>query len=53
MNVSRSAVVREALRAYGHGARETGLSLAGDIVGSLSGPGDLSTSKRHLKGFGK
>ena len=26
--------------------------LAGDLAGSLSGPKDLATHKRHLKGFG-
>jgi hypothetical protein len=27
--------------------------LAGDLIGSLEGPGDLSTSPRHMRGFGR
>jgi metal-responsive CopG/Arc/MetJ family transcriptional regulator len=52
-NVSRSAVVREALRAYTVAPRTSALELAGDLVGSLKGPGDLSTNKRHMKDLGK
>ena len=52
-NVSRSAVVREALRAYTVGRRPSALDLAGDLAGILRGPGDLSTNKRHMKDFGK
>jgi hypothetical protein len=46
-------VVREALRAYTVAPRTSALDLAGDLVGSLKGPGDLSTNKRHMKDFGK
>jgi metal-responsive CopG/Arc/MetJ family transcriptional regulator len=52
-NVSRSMVVREALRAYAGGRSKSALELAGDAVGSLRGPGDLSTNKDRLKDFGK
>ena len=34
----------------------TGLTvgeLAGDLIGSLEGPGDLSTSPRHMRGYGR
>ena len=51
-NVSRSMVVREALRAYAGTRRASALDLAGDAVGSLRGPGDLSTNKEYLKDFG-
>ena len=27
--------------------------VAGDLIGSLEGPGDLSTSPRHMRGFGR
>jgi metal-responsive CopG/Arc/MetJ family transcriptional regulator len=52
-NVTRSAVVREALRAYTVGRRPSALDLAGDLVGSLNGPKDLSTNKRYMKNYGK
>jgi hypothetical protein len=29
------------------------LDLAGDLVGSCEGPGDLSTNPKYLEGFGK
>lgn len=54
--ISRAAVVREALAAY---AANAGRSLAsaagaaGELVGSLRGPRDLSTNPRHLAGFGE
>lgn len=51
--VTRSAVVREALRAYTAPSRTSALNLAGDLVGSLKGPGDLATNKKHLKAFGR
>ena len=27
--------------------------LAGDLIGSVEGPSDLSTSPRHMRGFGR
>lgn len=52
--MSRSAVVREALQAYAAGAT-TGsvVESAGELVGSLDGPRDLSTAAKHLRGFGE
>jgi Arc/MetJ-type ribon-helix-helix transcriptional regulator len=55
---TRSAVVREALEAHlesaGEGGAESCLELAGDLVGSLEGlPRDLSSKRRHLRGFGR
>ena len=29
------------------------VDLAGELVGSLEGPGDLSTSPRHMAGYGR
>lgn len=55
--VSKSALIRDALEAYlhGSGAVQSGsaLSKAADLVGSLSGPEDLSTNKDYLQGFGR
>jgi predicted transcriptional regulator len=53
--LTRSAVVREALQAY---AKESGVpssagAAAGDLVGSLDGPRDLSTAAKHMRGFGE
>jgi Arc/MetJ-type ribon-helix-helix transcriptional regulator len=54
---SRSAIVREALE--GHLRSDTLaqagslLDLAGDLVGSVVGPSDLSSNKRRLRGYGR
>ena len=50
---SRSAIVREALEAYANGHSESVTALAGDLVGSVDGPKDLSTATEHLKGYGQ
>jgi Arc/MetJ-type ribon-helix-helix transcriptional regulator len=50
---SRSAVVREAIEALAKGDRLSVTALAGDLVGSLSGPGDLSTNPKYMEGFGE
>jgi metal-responsive CopG/Arc/MetJ family transcriptional regulator len=52
--MSRSSVVREALQAYA-AASTTGsvVESAGELVGSLDGPRDLSTSAKHMRGFGE
>ena len=52
-STTRASVVREALAEYVVRRRPSALDLAGDLVGRLNGPGDLSTNKKHLKGFGK
>jgi predicted transcriptional regulator len=53
--LTRSAVVREALQAYAaeSGTGATAAAAAGDLVGSLDGPRDLSTSAKHMRGFGE
>jgi predicted transcriptional regulator len=51
--LSRSAVVREALQVYAAGARRSATAAAGELVGSLDGPRDLSTSPKHMRGFGE
>ena len=55
--VSKSVVVRRALetaltRERGPRARTFG-SVAGDLIGCVSGPSDLSTTPRHLRGYGR
>ena len=53
---TRSALVREALEGYLRldRAEQEGsfASLARDVLGSVAGPADLSTSKRHRRGYG-
>jgi predicted DNA-binding protein len=50
---SRSVIVREALEAYANGHAESVTALAGDLVGSIDGPKDLSTAAEHLEGYGR
>jgi predicted transcriptional regulator len=55
--LSKSEIVRDALTAYL--AKETtpqkgsALDLAGDLVGSLEGPGDLSHHEEYMRGYGE
>ncbi len=55
--VSTSALVREALedRLGGETRDRTGscLDLAAVLAGALTGPADLSSNARHLKGYGR
>ena len=50
---TKSAIVREALEAYAAQSKRSVTALAGALVGSLRGPKDLSSSPRHLKGYGR
>ena len=54
---SKSEVLRTALEQYLHGGQSAGvdsfLEKAADVIGSVSGPRDLSTNPKHLKGFGE
>ena len=50
---SRSALVREALELLAKGKRRSVAALAGDLVGSIEGPTDLATNKKHMAGYGK
>jgi len=50
---TRSAVLRDALEAYASEPRRSVTALAGDLVGSIEGPDDLSTSTRHMTGYGR
>jgi metal-responsive CopG/Arc/MetJ family transcriptional regulator len=52
---SRSAVMRQALEAFTEGVsgKSSVTAAAGDLVGSLRGPGDLATAAEHMAGYGK
>jgi hypothetical protein len=54
---TKSEILREALARYFSRNRPPGngsfLALAGNLVGCLEGPGDLSYNKEHLKGYGR
>lgn len=54
---SKSEVLRTALEQYLHGSQsaraDSFLEKAADVIGSVSGPRDLSTNPKHLKGFGE
>ncbi|HXT99058.1 MAG TPA: ribbon-helix-helix protein, CopG family [Polyangia bacterium] len=52
---NRSAVMREALEAFtaSRSAKLSVTAAAGDLVGSLKGPEDLSTSASRMADYGK
>jgi len=54
---SKSAVVREALETYLRKGKavqpRSCLALAGNLVGCVAGPPDLSFHTKHLNGFGR
>ncbi len=54
---TKSELVRAALEAYlkkdGRPGSDSCLDLAGDLIGSIEGPSDLSVNPKHLKGFGR
>lgn len=53
---TKSGIVRDALALYFASApasRRTIGELAGDLVGCFEGPGDLSTNKKYMEGFGE
>jgi len=50
---SRSALVREALESLAKGKRRSVTALASDLVGSVEGPADLATNRKHMAGYGK
>jgi Arc/MetJ-type ribon-helix-helix transcriptional regulator len=57
-HTSKSALIREALESYLSDDRKkpflTLLDVAPDVIGCVSGgPGDLSTNKKHMEGFGR
>jgi predicted transcriptional regulator len=55
---TKSQIVRTALEQYLNGEATTqrplsALELAGDAVGCVEGPGDLSTNPKYMEGFGE
>jgi metal-responsive CopG/Arc/MetJ family transcriptional regulator len=50
---SRSALVREALESFAKGQRRSVTSLAGSLVGSVDGPSDLATNRKHMSRYGR
>ena len=54
---TRSAVVREAIEAYLAAETATGegscYDLASDLAGCVSGPADLSSNRRRMRGYGR
>ena len=50
---SRSALVREAIESLAKGKRRSVTSVAGNLVGSVEGPTDLASNRKHLSGYGK
>lgn len=54
---NKSEIIRDALHAYlgketmAH--KGSALDLAGDLVGSLEGPADLSHHDDHMRGYGE
>jgi metal-responsive CopG/Arc/MetJ family transcriptional regulator len=54
---TKSALIREAIEGYlshGSGARKGSfLELAGDLIGCVEGPSDLSYNKTYFKNFGR
>jgi metal-responsive CopG/Arc/MetJ family transcriptional regulator len=50
---TRSEVLREALETFARGSDRSVTTAAGDLVGSLTGPRDLSTNPKHMAGYGK
>jgi Arc/MetJ-type ribon-helix-helix transcriptional regulator len=56
--LSKSEVVRAALERVLNGQHKgkrslSALDLAGDIMGSCKGPGDLSTNPKYMEGLGE
>jgi predicted transcriptional regulator len=50
---TRSALVREAIEKLTRDQPGSVLALAADLAGSVEGPSDLSTSPKHMTGYGK
>jgi len=50
---NRSALVREALETITRAKQPSVVAAAGELVGSLDGPTDLSSHAKHMRGYGK
>lgn len=54
-NINQSEIIRRALNIYlkENSKRGSFYELTKDIVGSYSGPSDLSTNPKYMEGFGE
>lgn len=52
-NLSRSAIVREALETMATDKRRSVTAVVDELVGSVDGPANLSTNPKHMAGYGK
>ena len=52
-SASRSALLRQALEAFTKSQATSVSEAAGDLAGTLDGPKDLSSSSKHMKGYGE
>lgn len=50
---TRSALVREALEAMVQAHPRSVAAVAGELIGAVDGPADLSSSPDHLVGYGE
>ena len=53
---TKSDLTRDALLRFLEGQTASGLScldLVRDLVGTVRGPGDLASNKKHLRGYGR
>jgi hypothetical protein len=53
---TKSEITREALSRFLEAEPTTGVScldLVRDLVGTVRGPGDLASNKKHLRGYGR
>lgn len=57
VGTSKSALIREAIEGLlaegSDGRKGSFLELAGDLIGCVEGPGDLSYNKEYMKDFGR
>ena len=52
-HTTRSAALREAISELTKQKKRSAADLAGELVGSLRGAPDLSTSSTHMRGYGE
>jgi len=52
-HTTKSAILREAVGSLAKSKRRSAADRAGELVGSLRGPVDLSTSAAHMRGYGE
>jgi len=50
---TKGQIVRDALKEHLHGARPNALEALSTYAGTMRGPADLSTNRKHLAGLGR